>query len=97
MSSDETVEVEDLLADLEDAERELVASIESPECNTEEVREEVVDLFELLETVLRKYDDLASRVESLDEGLESEAERAERARERREAVMDRLGVDDTDE
>ena len=63
----------------------------------EDVKAEVQDLFSLLDTVLRKYDDLTTRVEELSEDLEDEAKRAEREKKRREEAMDQLGIDSGDE
>jgi hypothetical protein len=94
MPVDSDVDVDQINAELNEAEKELIELIESPEDNTEEIKAEIHDLVNLTQKTLSNYAEIVSRIEDLNEDMKSEAKQAKR---RRDRAIERLGIDETDE
>lgn len=93
MSRKNDLDAKEILSDLDEAERELIEMIVSSEDNTEEIKSEVEDLFDLTKNILMKYSDLASEVEELKNNMESKSERLEQLGQRKQDIMDDLGIE----
>ncbi|WP_121823272.1 hypothetical protein [Halostella salina] len=90
---EEDIDVDDLLAEIDQGEKELLELVESPEDNTEEIKAEITALAGLAKKTLRSYDTLTTRIEQMTEQMEEETNQLQ---ERSGEAMERLGMDDSD-
>lgn len=86
----DSIDVSEILSDLDEAEEELMELLESPEENADEIRTEIRSLFTLTQKTLRSHSDMVSKVKNLTKKLEKTKEKEEKRSERMNDIMKRL-------